>query len=40
MDAMIDTTSTQLPKYVVIAITFIETKPIPPLGMGRKKACQ
>ncbi len=37
MDAMIGATSPQLPKYVIRATTFVETKPIPPLEMGREK---
>jgi hypothetical protein len=33
---IIGATNLQLPKYVVEAITFTKTKPIPPLGMGRE----
>jgi len=39
MDATIGATSPQLPKYDVGAITFAETRFIPPLEMGREEAC-
>jgi hypothetical protein len=40
MDAMIGAIGPKLPKYVVKAITFKETRPIPPLEMGREEAYQ
>jgi hypothetical protein len=36
LNAMIGVTSFQLPKYIIEAIIFVKTRPIPPLKMGRK----
>jgi len=38
LDVMISVTSPQLPNYVTIAITFVETKFIPPLKTRKKLA--